>query len=109
MPKQYALVNENNVVINTVLFDEDTTPELFQIITEANGAVAYYSIEEYGLTGIGGSFDNGRLWAVSPYPSWIKDMEKNCWIEPIPYPNDGFIYTWDESIINWVKKDIPSE
>lgn len=36
----------------------------------------------------------------SPFSSWITDGEK--WIAPIPYPEDGKNYAWDELEENWI-------
>lgn len=35
-----------------------------------------------------------------PYDSWLLD-ENYDWQAPIPYPNDGQQYIWNESILNW--------
>jgi len=40
-----------------------------------------------------------------PYPSWILDGETHKWVAPVPYPNDGYYYEWDEEILNWVRVD----
>ena len=37
-----------------------------------------------------------------PYPSWVLDSNYD-WVAPVPYPQDGKCYVWDESIINWVE------
>jgi len=30
--------------------------------------------------------------------------EETClWQSPIPYPNDGKVYTWNEEIGNWIE------
>jgi len=36
-----------------------------------------------------------------PYPSWIYDEETYVWSAPVPHPNDGKIYVWDEKKIDW--------
>ena len=36
-----------------------------------------------------------------PYPSWTLNEESCLWQSPIPYPNDGKMYTWNEDILNW--------
>ena len=41
--------------------------------------------------------------ARKPYSSWIGDVNTMSWQPPIPYPQDGKHYQWDESIINWVE------
>ncbi len=36
-----------------------------------------------------------------PFPSWVLN-EQTCKFEaPIPYPNDGKSYLWDEETVNW--------
>jgi hypothetical protein len=40
---------------------------------------------------------------VKPYPSWHWDYEKNCWEAPVPMPQDGKAYYWDETTQSWVE------
>lgn len=37
-----------------------------------------------------------------PYPSWVLNNETYKWESPIPMPNDGKLYLWDESTTNWI-------
>ena len=39
--------------------------------------------------------------ARRPYQSWVGDINTMSWQPPLPYPQDGKRYYWDESIINW--------
>ena len=41
--------------------------------------------------------------ARKPYPSWVGDIDTMSWQSPLPYPQDGKMYQWDESIINWIE------
>ena len=41
--------------------------------------------------------------ARKPYPSWIGDLTTMSWQPPVPYPQDGKYYRWDEPTINWVE------
>ena len=41
--------------------------------------------------------------ARKPYSSWIGDIDTMSWQPPVPYPQYGNFYQWDESIINWVE------
>jgi hypothetical protein len=101
MSKNYALVNENNEVVNVTVFADDATPEHFAEIAHVNNAVACYSFEEYGTTSIGGSFDGTKLWFPQPFTSWVKDEETCTWQAPILKPDDGKIYIWNEELLNW--------
>lgn len=38
-----------------------------------------------------------------PFDSWVLDIETCLWNAPIPYPEDGKNYRWDESVVNWVQ------
>lgn len=37
-----------------------------------------------------------------PFPSWILNDETCLWNAPVPYPEDGEIWYWNEVIQNWV-------
>ncbi len=39
---------------------------------------------------------------ISPqrYPSWVLDENFN-WTSPVPFPNDGKKYNWNEQTVNW--------
>lgn len=39
---------------------------------------------------------------VKPYDSWLLNTDKCLWEPPIPLPQDGQLYFWDETIKNWV-------
>ena len=38
-----------------------------------------------------------------PYPSWRLDENTCQWEPPVPYPNDGLFYHWDEGSQRWVE------
>lgn len=37
-----------------------------------------------------------------PYPSWILNTTTGLWDSPVPYPDDGKLYYWDEATLSWV-------
>lgn len=37
-----------------------------------------------------------------PYPSWVLNTEVCQWEAPIPYPDDGGRYVWDEDTQSWI-------
>ena len=68
--------------------------------------------------GIGYTFDTtvvqdgvtGVFYGPQPYPSWILDTQTYYWEAPVPYPNDGQDYVWDEATESWVLAPIqPAE
>ena len=42
------------------------------------------------------------FYAPQPYPSWILNTSTWLWEAPVPYPDDGNSYTWDEATQSWV-------
>lgn len=52
---------------------------------------------------IGGTYDPALdvFLDPQPYPSWVLDSNYN-WVAPVPYPDDGEKYFWDENKLEWV-------
>ena len=38
-----------------------------------------------------------------PYPSWRLDTGTCWWEPPVPYPDDGQKYQWDEETQSWIE------
>jgi hypothetical protein len=43
------------------------------------------------------------VWAQEGFPSWVFDEPACRFVPPIPYPDDGGVYYWDEPTTAWVK------
>jgi hypothetical protein len=54
--------------------------------------------------GIGFSYDPDRDAFIPPKPfeSWVLNEGSCLWETPIPYPNDGNLYVWNEAMVSWV-------
>ena len=99
--KDYALVNDNNEVVNTVVIDDEESDSTFASIAEANGAVAWYDFETYGTTAIGGSFYQGKLIMPKPFSSWILNETSYQWEAPVSRPDNELFYVWNEDTKSW--------
>jgi hypothetical protein len=42
-----------------------------------------------------------------PYPSWLLNTTTCQWEAPVPYPDDGKTYVWDEATLSWVLVEQP--
>lgn len=53
--------------------------------------------------GVGYTYDKDRDAFIppQPYPSWLLDEATCLWVAPIPRPDDGQDYTWDEVAGAW--------
>ena len=58
--------------------------------------------------GIGYTYDEARDAFIPPktYNSWVLNEETCNWNAPIPYPNDGQKYSWNEETKNFEVKTI---
>ena len=54
--------------------------------------------------GVGYTYDTGRDAFIppTPYPSWLLDEATCQWEAPVPMPEDGGLYRWDEAAGKWV-------
>lgn len=59
--------------------------------------------------GIGYSYDADRDVFIPPKPfdSWLLNEDTCLWDAPVPMPNDGGHYVWDEPTVSWV--DAPDQ
>lgn len=57
--------------------------------------------------GVGFTYDKTKdaFIPIKPYPSWILNEQTCLWEAPVPYPNDGKNYQWDEQKQEWVLFD----
>ena len=118
---------ENGIVIQVNRIDEDYfnanretryTETWIQTSYNTRGGVHYNP--ETGLpsddqtkalrknyAGIGYSYDEELDAFIPPatYASWILNESTCLWESPIPYPNDGSYYDWNEQQQQWKKLD----
>ena len=100
----FAHIDENSVVTTVIVATQEF------IDTSAEGDPANWietSIDgsfRKQYAGIGYTYDAQADVFITPqpYPSWVLDANYD-WVAPVPYPQDGKCYDWDETIINWVE------
>ncbi len=58
----------------------------------------------FNYAGIGFTYDEARDAFIPPKPfdSWVLDDGTCLWVAPVPMPEDGGAYTWDEEAGDWV-------
>jgi hypothetical protein len=100
----FAQIDENNIVIQVIVAEQDF------IDSGAVGDPSKWIQTSYNnnfrkqYAGIGYIYDAQADVFISPqpFPSWTLDSDYD-WEPPVPYPNDGKCYIWDEEIINWLE------
>ena len=55
--------------------------------------------------GIGYTYDYDRdaFIPTQPFASWTLNEDSCLWQPPVPRPNDGKRYVWNENIVNWTE------
>lgn len=58
--------------------------------------------------GVGYTYDADRDAFIPPkvYGSWILNEDTCLWEAPVPHPNDGKYYRWDEETLAWISLEI---
>jgi len=117
----YAQLDENNVVVFVIHaksndkedeFTESTGDVYRQTSYNTHGGIHYTDGEpsddqtkafRFNYAGIGFTYDKNRDAFIPPKPfeSWILDEGICLWQPPLPYPEDGGNYRWDEDLFSW--------
>jgi hypothetical protein len=110
----FAQIDENNIVTQVLVIEQDVVDSgLFgnpsswiQTSYNTHGGVHVLGGTPLrkNYAGIGYTYDAGRDAFIPPklYNSWVLN-ENTCLYEaPIPMPNDGQPYEWDEDTISWI-------
>ena len=104
MSQYYAFKVENNVVTNGVAIQSttwasETHPTETWILGGGDSGRRYAGVGWIYLPDARSG--SGDFMPPQPYPSWTKNSDNN-WDPPVPYPNDGVGYVWNEATVNWV-------
>lgn len=132
----FAEIDENNIVLRVLVVDneqEDRGQEFLAEDLDLGGIWKKTSYNTRGgiyydpntnqpsadqtkayrknYAGVGFTFDETRNAFIPPKPfnSWILNEESCLWEAPIPMPENGGPWTWNEEILNWQEVVIEDE
>lgn len=103
----FAEIDENNIVLRVLVGDNNMPNEGYDWFVENFGGTwiqtSYNGNIRKNFAGIGYTYDADRDAFIPPKPfdSWILNEETCLWDSPIPYPEDGGIYDWNEDTQSW--------
>lgn len=101
---EYAIVKDETV-INVVIADGGEVLGLF--FPDADAIIEVTN--ETGAAFMGGNVIHGRFQPLAPFASWLWDAGSWAWHAPIPYPEGGNGYLWDEELGDWVEIPLAPE
>jgi hypothetical protein len=102
----WAEIDENNTVLR-VLVGNNSEPDEGEAFMNSLGGTwvktSYNGNIRKNFAGIGFTYDAGRDAFIppKPYESWLLNEDTCLWEAPVPYPNDGVMYTWNEELADW--------
>ena len=112
----FAELGENNTVLRVIVVDNKDTSDTSGNEVEEIGAnfcrnllggtwkqTSYNANFRKNYAGIGFTYDSQRDAFIPPKPfaSWTLNEDTCRWDPPVAYPNDGKLYTWNESTTAW--------
>jgi hypothetical protein len=111
----YAFLNGDNIVTEVIVGKDETEliegldPETWygNFRGQVCKRTSYNGNIRKNYAGIGYTYDAERdaFIPFKPYGSWILDEATCQWEAPVPYPTDGFTYTWNEAEVDWELQD----
>jgi hypothetical protein len=108
----YAFLDNNNIVTEVIVGrNEDEKINGITDWEEYYGSIrkqkcvrtSYNNNIRKNYAGIGYTY-NEELDAFippKPFESWILDEDTCLWNSPVPYPEDGKLYMWNEESTSW--------
>ena len=114
----FAQLDENKIVIrvivvhNNELIDGDGNENEFRGVQFCRSLygddnvwvqTSYNGNFRKNYAGAGFVYDEQRDAFIpqKPFNSWILNEDTCRWMPPVPHPNDGNFYDWDESTYSW--------
>ena len=99
----FAYVNNDGIVTQVIVADQNfinsgVVGDSFRWIQ-----TSYNENFRKNFAGIGYKYDRIRDAFIppQPYPSWVLNEQICLWDAPVPYPDDGNSYVWDDVNQNW--------
>ena len=112
----FAHIN-NGLVDQVIVINNEDAPDPFPESETAGQAfiaslglpgewrqTSYHGTFRYNYAGLGYSWDAARDAFIppQPFPSWTLNESTCLWDAPVPYPDDGKQYEWDEATQSWL-------
>ena len=108
MSTYWAELDSNNTVVRVLVGKDDSVKSGKWMVDTFGGywLETFLNGENRGnYAGIGYTYLEAEdiFMPPKPYESWLLDVETASWVAPIPMPEDGAIYSWDEQAGDWVE------
>lgn len=92
----YGKIDENNVVVDCIVADAEFVQSL-------DGTWIGKNENANNCPSIGWIYSeiHGEFFPPKPYDNWIFDVKDWAYVPPVPYPKDGYTYSWHQPTMEW--------
>lgn len=96
--KKFAVLDDQNKVINVILAENLTVAQsssnatCVEVLANIPVDINYTYNSQYS-----------RFIEPKPFDSWVLNQETFFYVPPVAYPTDGKVYSWNESLLEWVE------
>lgn len=114
----YAFLDQNNVVVNVIVGKDETEGdvdweqhygELAGLTCKRTSYNTYAGShptkdqfrKNYASVGFTYDAERDAFIPVKDFDSWVLNEATCRWEAPVPYPDDGLYYLWNESLVSW--------
>lgn len=104
-----AEIDESGKVLRVIVVSNDEEPNIEQFCADLFGGrwikTSYNGTIRARFAGIGYTYDEQRDVFLTPKPfsSWVLNDVTTEWEAPIPKPETGGPWMWDEPSVSWVE------
>ena len=116
----FAQLDSNNLVVQVIVIANSAIDNLPYPSSEPVGVAfcqeifgadtvwkqtSYNRNFRYNFAGKRFTYDaaNDAFIGIQPFPSWSLNQQTFQWEAPVPLPDDGNFYFWDEATLSWVE------
>jgi hypothetical protein len=107
----FAEIDSNNTVLRVLVVDNSQEHRGQEFLADDCGLGGTWVQTSYNanfgkeFASVGGTYDpvEKTFKSPKPLPSWVFNTEIWSWEAPIPRPDDGKTYTWDEPSLTWIE------
>lgn len=108
----FAEIDSNNIVVRVLVVPNEQEARGAEFLAADLGLggtwvqTSYSGTIRKNFAGIGYAYDSVRDAFIppKPYPSWLLDEVTCRWQAPVPMPQDGRRYRWDDTSQAWIEE-----
>lgn len=115
----FAEIDNDNIVVRVLVTSDEKPGEGYYWLLDRFGGTWIKTCQDTrggvhrlggeplrkNFAGVGFTYDEDRDAFIPPKPfeSWVLNEATCLWDSPVPHPQDGKSYSWDEESLSWIE------